>query len=110
MCVCPSKLPGSRRGAALTYLPLQDAPSRRRAPWDVPPPWAEVSGSQTDLLTPWHDGRAEIPPFHYMPQLLGGKGISHVGWDAGDLPNLEKYATTLNKHKNPSCRSAVTES
>ncbi|MFN9904485.1 MAG: hypothetical protein ACK55Z_38065, partial [bacterium] len=40
------------------------------------PPWAEVSGSQTDLLTPWHDGRAEIIPFQYMPPLLGeGKGI-----------------------------------
>jgi hypothetical protein len=24
-------------------------------------------------------------------------------------PNLEKYATTLNKHKNPSCRPAATE-
>jgi hypothetical protein len=68
------------------------------------------SGSQTDLLTPWHAGRAEIPPFNYIPPLLGGKWISNVGWDAGDLPNLEKYATTLNKHKNPSCRSAVTES
>jgi hypothetical protein len=31
-----------------------------------------------------------------MLPLLEGKGMSHVGWDTGDLPNLEKYATTLN--------------
>jgi hypothetical protein len=55
------------------------APSRRRAPWDVPPPWAKVSGSQTDLLTPWYDGRAEIIPFRYLPVLLGGKGTLQVG-------------------------------
>jgi hypothetical protein len=44
------------------------APSRRRAPWDVVPPWAKVSGSQTDLLTPCYDGRAEIIPFWYVEE------------------------------------------
>jgi len=28
----------------------------------------EVSLSQTDLLTPWHDGRAEIIPFRYTEE------------------------------------------
>jgi hypothetical protein len=37
-------------------------------------------------LDPWHDGRADIIPFRYMPVLLRGKGISHVGWDTDDLP------------------------
>ena len=49
-------------------------------------PGAKVSGSQTDLLTPWYDGWAEVFPFRYLPVLLGGKGTSHVGWDTGDLP------------------------
>ena len=40
-------------------------------------PGAEVSGSQTNVLTPWYDGRAEIIPFRYLPALFGGKGISH---------------------------------
>jgi hypothetical protein len=48
---------------------------------------AKVSGSQTDLLTPWYDGWAEIIPFRYLPVLLGGKGTSHVGWDTDDLPS-----------------------
>ncbi len=39
---------------------------------------AKVSGSQNDLLTPWHDGRADIIPVRYLPVLLGGKLISHV--------------------------------
>ena len=43
-------------------------------------------GSQTDPLTPWHDERAEIITFQYLPPLLGGKGIPHVRWDTGDLP------------------------
>jgi len=47
---------------------------------------AKVLGSQTDLLTPLYDGRAEIIPFRYLPVLLGGKGTSHIGWDTGDLP------------------------
>ena len=50
-------------------------------------PGAEVSGSQTDLLTPWYDGWAEIIPFRYLPVLLGGKGTSHLGWAMGDLPS-----------------------
>ena len=41
-------------------------------------PGAKASGSRTDLLTPWHDGQAEITPFRYLPVLLGGKGTSHV--------------------------------
>jgi hypothetical protein len=48
---------------------------------------ATVLGSQTDLRTPWYDGRAEIIPFRYLPVLLGGKGTSHVGWDTSDLPS-----------------------
>ena len=48
---------------------------------------AKVSGSQTDLRTPWYDGRAEIIPFRYLLVLLGGKGTSHVGWDTSDLPS-----------------------
>ena len=51
---------------------------------------AKVSGSKTDLLTPWYDGRAEIIPFRYLPVLLGGKGTLHVGWDTGDLPPRAK--------------------
>jgi hypothetical protein len=46
-----------------------------------------VSRSQSDLLTAWYDGRAEIIPFWYMSVLLGGKGTSLVGWDTGDLPS-----------------------
>jgi hypothetical protein len=42
------------------------APSRRRAPLDVPP-LAKFLGSQTDLLTPMYDGRAEIISFRYLP-------------------------------------------
>jgi hypothetical protein len=40
---------------------------------------AEVSVSQADLVTPWHDRRAEIVPFHYISLLLGGKGTAHAG-------------------------------
>jgi hypothetical protein len=36
-------------------------------------------GAQTDLLTPWYNGWAEIIPFRYLPVLLEGKGTSHVG-------------------------------
>ena len=32
----------------------------------------EVSGSQTDPLTPWYNGRAGIIPFQYSPGLLEG--------------------------------------
>ena len=45
----------------------------------------EGSGSQPDPLTPWYNGRAGIIPFRYSPDLLGGKGTSHVGGDKGDL-------------------------
>ena len=34
----------------------------------------KVSGSQTDLLTPWCNERAGIIRFQYSPGLLGGKG------------------------------------
>ena len=40
-------------------------------------------GSQPGLLTLWYDGRAEIIPFRYLPVLLGGKGMWHVGWVMG---------------------------
>jgi hypothetical protein len=72
-------LAGTRRLRSVRSNHLT-APSRRRAPWDVLPPQVEVSGSQTNLLTPWYDGRAEIIPFRYLPVLLGGNGMSHVGW------------------------------
>ena len=39
----------------------------------------EGLGSTADPVAPWHSRRAEIIPFHYMPPLLGGKRISHVG-------------------------------
>jgi hypothetical protein len=29
---------------------------------------AKVSGSQTDLLSPWYKGRAEIIPFRYQEE------------------------------------------
>jgi hypothetical protein len=53
-------------------------------------PGAKVSGSQTDLLNPWYDGRAKIIPFQYLPVLLWGNETSHVGWDTGDLPSQGK--------------------
>ncbi len=68
-------------------------PNHLAAPGDGAPrgtclrPGAKVLGSQTDLLNPWYEGRAEIVPFQYLPVLLGGKGTSHVGWDTGDLPS-----------------------
>ena len=46
-------------------------------------PGAKVSGSQTDLLPPWYDGRAEITGRYR-------KGTSHVGWGTGDLPSQEE--------------------
>ena len=46
------------------------------------------SGSQTD--PPWYNGRAGIIPFRYSPDLLGGKGTSHVGRDTGDLQSRGK--------------------
>jgi hypothetical protein len=42
-------------------------------------PGAKVSRSQTDLLI-----------FRYLPVLLGGKGMSLVGWDTGNLPSQGK--------------------
>jgi hypothetical protein len=78
------------------------APWRRRAPGDVPPPGAKVSGSQTDLRTPWHDVRAEIIPFQYLPVLLGWKETSLVGWDTGDMPSQEKEPRAL-KPPGPFC-------
>jgi hypothetical protein len=74
-------------------------PNHLAAPWrqrDGAPrgsclrPWAKVLGSQTDLLTPCYDGRAEIIPSRCLPVLLGGKGTSHVGWDTGDLTSQGK--------------------
>jgi hypothetical protein len=72
---------GGHRGAQTAIGPSQ-SPSRsletaRRG--TCLRPGAKVSGSQTDLLTPLHDGRAEIIPFRYLPVLLGGQGTSHVG-------------------------------
>jgi hypothetical protein len=64
---------GGHKGAQTSNCPSQSpSPSFDTARPDVPP-WAKVSGSQTDILTPWYDGRAEIIPFRYLPVLLGGK-------------------------------------
>jgi hypothetical protein len=59
-------------------------------------PGAKVSGYQTDLLTPWYDGRAKIIPVRYLPMLLGGKGMSHVGRGTGDLPSQGTKLRVLN--------------
>ena len=53
-------------------------------------PGAEISGSQTDLSTPGTTGGPRSSLFQYMPTLLGGKGISHVGWDTGDQRGGER--------------------
>jgi hypothetical protein len=91
---------GKHKRAQITIGPSQ-SPSRSletarpvgRASALVLCPGAKVSGSQTDLLTPWYDGWAEIIPFRYLPVLLGGKGTSHVGWDTGDLPGKKLRAS-----------------
>jgi hypothetical protein len=54
--LCGNK--GAQTSISPSQSPCRSADSRRRAPWDVPPPWAKVLGSQTELLTPWYDGRA----------------------------------------------------
>jgi hypothetical protein len=63
--------------------------------------WAKVSGSQTDLLTPRHDERAEIIPFRYLPVLLGGNVT-------GDLPSQgEKLRVSMpTRPRFPPRRSA----
>jgi hypothetical protein len=79
------------------------APKTQRDPWALDLyPGAKVSGSQTDLLTPWCDGWAEIIPFRYLPVLLGGKGTSHVGWDTGDLTSQGKKLRVSNPTR-PMC-------
>jgi len=90
------------------------APYRRRAPRDVLfRPGAKVSRSQTDLLTPWHDGRAGIIPFRYLPVLLRGKGTSHVGWDTGDLPcqgrKLRVSNPTRPRFQNPRMQTKMNQ-
>jgi hypothetical protein len=52
--------------------------------------------AQTVSLTPWYNGRAGMIPFRYSPDLLGGKGTSHVGWDTGDLPSKGKQIRASN--------------
>jgi hypothetical protein len=70
-------------------------------------PGAEVSGFPTDLRTPRHDGRAEIIPFQNMPALLGGKGISYVGLDTGDLPSQGERLRVSNLNRpRPQVRCA----
>ena len=55
-------------------------------------PWAHVAQHRRRVLYPHSPfvlvayGRAGIVPFRCSPDLLGGKGTSHVGWDTGDLP------------------------
>ena len=36
-----------------------------------------------------------------MPVLLGGQGISHVGWDTGDLPSQGEKSTGVEPHPAP---------
>ena len=59
-------------------------------PPQSPPRSFEGSGSQTDPQPPWYNRRAGIIPFRCSPDLLGGKGTSHVGWDTGGLPSRGK--------------------
>jgi hypothetical protein len=81
-CGPPGRV-GKHKGAQTAIGPSQ-SPSRsletarpvgRASALDLCP-GAKVSGSQTDLLTPWYDGRAEIIPFRYLPVLIGGKGTN----------------------------------
>ena len=48
------------------------------------PPWAKGSGSQTDILTPWYDGRAEIIPFRFCRCSLEGKREVMIGVSASN--------------------------
>jgi len=92
LSVWPCGPPGGHRGAQISIGPSQ-SPSRslETAPRGTClRPGAKVSGSQTDLVTPWYDGRAEIIPFQYLPVLLSGNGTSHAGWDTGDLSSQVK--------------------
>ena len=99
---------GVHKGAQTSDCPPQ-SPSRcletaRPALGRDPRPGEEDSGSQTDLLTPWHDGRAEIIPFQHMLALLGGKGISHEGSETGDLPSHgEKLRISTPAQVGPAC-------
>jgi hypothetical protein len=110
--VCPCGPPGrvgKHKGAHTAITPSQ-SPSRsldtarpveRASALDLCP-GAKVSGSQTDLLTPWYDGWAEIIPLRYLPVLLGGKETSHVGWDTGDLLSQGKKLRASNPTR-PMC-------
>jgi hypothetical protein len=85
-------------GGSAATCPSQ-SPSRswrQRAPWDMPPPWVKVSGSQPDLPTPGTTGGPRSFLEGIMPVLLGGKGTSHVGWDTGDLPSQGKKLRVSN--------------
>jgi hypothetical protein len=66
------------------------APSRRRAPWDVPPPWGEGFVIPNRSPDPLVRRASRDHPFLIPPVLFGGKGTSHVGWDTGDLPSQGK--------------------
>jgi hypothetical protein len=74
LCVCPAVV----LSVPITYV----------GDGDVHPPLGGGFGIPNRSPDPLGRKRAEIIP--HVPLLLGGKGISHVGWDAGDLPNLEK--------------------
>jgi hypothetical protein len=68
---------GGHKGAQ-TCISAPQSPSRS---WRRPPggtclrPCAKVWGSQTDLLTPWYDGRAKIIPFRPFRQASHHRGI-----------------------------------
>ena len=51
---------------------------------------------------PWYDGRGEIIPFRYLPVLLEGKGMSHIGWGTGDLPGSFSQGEKLRVEPHPS--------
>ena len=51
--------------------PKSVRPNHLAAPWDGAC-GEEYFGISTDLLPPWHDGRAEIIPFRHLQVMLGG--------------------------------------
>jgi hypothetical protein len=73
----------------------QKGPDRHRSA-PITDPLSRGFGIQPDPLTSWYNGRAGVIPFRYSPDLPGGKGTSHVGWDTGDLPSQGKKIRASN--------------
>jgi hypothetical protein len=86
--------PGGHKGTARGLRPPSvrpnhlAAPWRRRAPWDVPPPWGEGFGIPNRSPEPLVRRAGRDHPFLISAGSPGrGKGTSHVGRDTGDLPS-----------------------